>query len=80
MDSKVPGELKSQQTLTAWPFFSSTVCLREVILALLPLKWAYACAYERCPFTGGKKARVLGEKLPGQQLGVRLREVKKLEF
>ena len=32
-------------------------------------------AYERCPLTGGKKCRVLEEKLPGPQFDVRLREV-----
>ena len=32
-------------------------------------------AYERCPLAGGTKCRVLEEKLPGQQIDVRLREV-----
>ena len=32
-------------------------------------------AYERCPLTGGLKCKVLVEKLPGPQFGVRLREV-----
>ena len=45
--------------------FSTTVCLREVILARWISKWVSASAYERCPLTGGYKCRVLVVKLPG---------------
>ena len=47
-DLKVPSSwcpfLWSQQTLTTWPIFSSTVRLREVILALWTSKWVSASA------------------------------------
>ena len=43
---KVPGGLKSQQTLTGLVIFSSTVRLRKVILALWTLKRVSASAYE----------------------------------
>ena len=51
--------------------FSSTVRLREVNLALWTSEWVSTSAHERCPFTEGKKCRVLVEKLPGPQFGVR---------
>ena len=46
-DLKVPGALYTQQTPTVWPFFSSTVRLREVILALWTSKWVSVSAYWR---------------------------------
>ena len=55
--------------------FSSTVRLWEVILALWTSKWVSASAYDRWSFMEGKKCRVLVDKLPGPQFGVRLREV-----
>ena len=64
---KVPGGVKKPANSHSLTIFSSTVRLREVILALWTLKWASASAYERC--------RLLVKKLPGQQFGGRLWEV-----
>ena len=61
--------LVEKQTLTAWPFSL------PLSLALWISKWGSASANERCLLTGGLKCRVLVEKLPGPQFGIRLREV-----
>ena len=72
---KVPGGLKSQQTLTTWDFlfygpfkggYFSSVDLKIGVCVRLQ---------EATLLTGGKKCRVLVEKLLGQQFGVCLWEV-----
>ena len=64
---KVPGGLfKTGKTLTTWPFSG----LWEVILALWTSKWASTSACREV-----SACKVLVEKLPGPQFGLRLWEV-----
>ena len=67
---KVPGRLENKVNYHSLAIFSSTVCLREVILDLWTLEWVSTSPYKRCPLTGSKKCRVFVEKLPGSQFGV----------
>ena len=71
---KLPSGLKKPGNSHSSAVFSSTVLLREVILALWTSKWVSASAYERCPLMGRKKCRVL-EKLPGPKFGIHLWKV-----
>ena len=71
---KVPGGLKSQQTLTTLPF-CLPVRLSEVILALGTSKWVFASAYERVVLLREVRNVEFSRELSGLQFGVRLWEV-----